>query len=69
MITIRRVQRKTKVEEDRWGREWEGYSETEAQYMERVATLCSSFKEIISIQFFVVNERIDNCIITYKANN
>jgi hypothetical protein len=66
MVKITRVYRKTKVEEDRWGREWEGYSETEIKYMERVATLCSSFKEIIFIQFFEVNERIDNCIITYK---
>jgi hypothetical protein len=66
MVKIRRVYRKTKVEEDRWGREWEGYTETEVQYMERVAILCDSFKEIISMQFFEVNGRINNCIITYK---
>lgn len=66
MVKIRRIKRKMKVEEDRWGREWEVYSETETQYMERIAILCASIKEIISMQFFTVNERIDNCIITYK---
>lgn len=66
MVKIRRVQRKIKSEEDRWGREWLGYSETETQYMERVATLCATIGEIISIQFFTENGRIDNCIITYK---